>query len=114
MTEEPNFNDVFFNDGSFFDITQSGMTKASTRVLFNIMSEVQVEINKVRINYPSLPHVDFQFINDMEFNAFASKLEVNNQDQYLIGFNMGAFLLLKEMFLKMLSSRDILTDIGNV
>lgn len=59
--------------------------------------------------YVNIPDIEFVFINNNEFNAFASV--VNNK--YYIGINYGVLLILDDIFLKYFSNSGILDHIGD-
>jgi tetrahydromethanopterin S-methyltransferase subunit B len=59
--------------------------------------------------YPELPDVYFNFINNPSLNATAGKYN----GAYYIGLNIGTFILLSDMFTKMLSNQNILPSLGN-
>lgn len=73
-----------------------------------IINELQKECNAISPN--PMPYVHFDFIDDSTINACAFK----HKGREYIGMNIGAFWLLRDIFNRMLSSKDIFPEIGNL
>src|SRR5688572_15364361 len=59
---------------------------------------------------PRLPKIHFDIIFNMRLNACATKLD----NQYFVGINLGTYLILEDMFDKLMASKNVLPDIGDI
>src|SRR5689334_9189143 len=78
--------------------------------LANLEQTIVRRIRRIQIaNYDNgfLP-IEFGFVDDGSFNAFATKYE----DTDIIGMNVGLLLILNNLFFAMLSHPEILPAIG--
>lgn len=63
-----------------------------------------------KTKYINTPHVNFQIASNTEFNALALKYDNN----YYIGINSGTIVILQQLFFRMLSSPNILSEFGDI
>lgn len=66
-------------------------------------------IDTMKPRYPKTPHIYIDFIDNLSFNACVAKFK----DKYFIGINFGAYVLIKDLFYKILSSKYTFKNIGN-
>jgi hypothetical protein len=67
------------------------------------------DIEEIREGRPDLPEVYFDFINNSSLNACAAKMD----GKYFIGIHIGTFFLLSDLFLRMLSNKNVLSEFGD-
>ena len=110
MTEEQkNFDLVFKDLGGIFDIEQ--VPHGNLRLtLQELKNETQSFITGLRLAYPKLPHINFDLLNNPTLNACADMVGNN----YYIGLNIGSYLLVYDMFSKMLANKTALPEIGDI
>ncbi len=99
------FNNHFRSEGGLFipPVKQLGeMIKHTIKGYYSRMHEY-------RDIHPRFPSVNINYIDNTLLNAVASK----KNDKYYIGIYAGTFILLNELFLRMMSSPNILTEIGD-
>jgi len=66
-------------------------------------------IDTLRASSPNLPKPYIDFINNTSLNACATKIS----NQYIIGINFGTVLLHHDIFYRMLSHKEVFTEIGD-
>jgi hypothetical protein len=67
-------------------------------------------IEKMRRKNPELPDVYIDIIDNTTLNACATK----SGQKYFIGIHAGTIFLIHDIFFRMMSSRNIFTDIGDI
>jgi hypothetical protein len=106
MTLEEEFDLLFKSYGGSFNPKKTNHPE----ILENTINGCRNILNNHKQNNSKLPEAYFGFINNPVLNAIASKKDNN----YFIGINIGTYFLLLDIFNRMLSSKEILTEFGNV
>jgi hypothetical protein len=65
-------------------------------------------IASARRNHPRLPPIHFDYVNSPFLNAYAFKRDCH----YFIGFTLGAFVILRLLFMRMLADPNAMLSIG--
>jgi hypothetical protein len=100
------FHKHFLSRGGYFDYSQTGLADMYECTLNEFYSKME----GYRSVIPKFPSANINFINNNLLNAVASK----GSEEYFIGIYAGTFILLNELFLRMMSSPNILPTIGDV
>ena len=100
------FHRHFLSKGGYFDYTQTGLGEMYEFTL----KEFRFKMEEYRSVYPEFPFANVNYINNNLLNAVASK----ESDKYYIGIYAGTFILLNELFLRIMSSPNILPEIGDI
>ncbi|HTC00736.1 MAG TPA: hypothetical protein VK705_08640, partial [Ferruginibacter sp.] len=87
---------------------QTGLTEMYEFTL----GEFGTKMTGYRKSYSKFPIANVNYINNSVLNAVASKEK--DTEKYYIGIYAGTFILLNELFLRMMSSPNILPHIGDV
>lgn len=108
--EQSKFHSIFSKRGGIFhpfvcDSICPGFSKLFEYSKMEFYGRLEI----MRAVNPKLPAVYLDFINSSELNAVATKVE----SKYYIGVNMGAVLLLHDLFNRMLTSPLNFPHIGN-
>jgi len=109
LTEDQLFDGVFASEGGAFSLKENPIQilKEKVQVLKGHFDDLYDYLKK---SHERLPKIHFDFIDTMQLNAYATK----SGDQHLIGLNLGTYLILEDMFDKMMASSNVLPDIGNI
>jgi hypothetical protein len=108
--EEDLFNTVFKKEGGIFNIHREGTLEKNKKTLQELKDDVKNFISFLRIRYPSLPSINFNFIDNRSLNACADIVD----DRYYVGVNFGVYLLITDMFSKMLATKSVFPHVGNI
>jgi hypothetical protein len=110
MTEdEALFNAIFENIGGIFDIHEAEK-HVKHKPLQIIKDATQAFLENLRATHPKIPSINFNFIFNGTLNAAADFVE----GKYYVGLNIGAYLLINDMFSKMMSTKEIFPLVGNI
>jgi len=105
MTQEESiFNDFTVNHGGLF--TTQDIMVTHLRHYFSR----SIEWNKEKCIVKRPPHIIFNFIDNVQFGAFA---DLKNKDYAIIGLYIGTKYLLTDIFNRMLSYNNLFLDIGD-
>jgi hypothetical protein len=110
-SEQSKFNNIFANRGGIFDpsICDLAICPGFSKLFEYSKMEFYSRLETMRMVNPKLPEVYLDYINNSELNAVATKVE----GKYYIGVNMGAVLLLHDLFNRLLTSPLNFPHIGD-
>jgi hypothetical protein len=106
MTDRGQFDKCFKSKGGHFDYN----TLIQPEIFEFLLNGCRNDLNSIRTGRPNLPEVYFDFINNSSLNACAAKME----GRYFIGINIGTFFIISDLFFRMLATKNILTQYGDV
>jgi len=110
-SEQSKFHNIFSERGGVFDpsICDPAICPGFSKLFEYSKIEFYCRLEIMRMVNPKLPEVYLDFINNSQLNAVATKVE----DKYYIGVNMGAVLLLHDLFNRVLTSPLNFPHIGD-
>jgi hypothetical protein len=110
-SEQSEFHNIFSKRGGIFDpsICDRFICPEFSKLFEYSKMEFYARLETMRIVNPKLPEVYLDFINNSGLNAVATKVE----GKYYIGVNMGAVLLLHDLFNRLLTSPLNFPHIGD-
>lgn len=101
------FNKHFAQYGGHFDYRML----VKPEILGGRLELLRDEINRIRKNTRhNLPEVYIDYINNVSLNALVSKTD----EGYFIGINIGTYFILESLFFRILASKNILIEFGDV
>src|SRR6185503_20752377 len=105
--DSKDFHDHFLSLGGYFDSSQTGFKEMYEFTLSEYLAKMQA----YQKTSPKFPLVNVNYINNNNLNAVASKDKKTGK--YYTGIYAGTFILLNELFLRMMASPNILKHVGN-
>ena len=106
MTDIQQFNECFKLKGGHFNCQSTVIPE----VLESLLNSCRNDLISIQKDRPELPEVYLDFIDNTSLNACVSKMN----GRYFIGLNIGTYILLSDLFFRMLSSKNILTEYGDI
>ncbi|MFA6151717.1 MAG: hypothetical protein WC716_10390 [Chitinophagaceae bacterium] len=106
MKEKDLFDKCFKQKGGHFDYT----TLVQPKIFEFLLNGCRNDIKSIRTDNPNLPEVYFDFIKNTSLNACASKMD----GKYFIGINIGTYFLISDLFFRMLATKTILPEYGDI
>lgn len=106
LSEE--FDYIFLNKGGLLK-EHSSLINNGSNFLEAVLELGNRSINWLRNGNSKLPEPYINFINNSSLNAVVTKYN----DKYFIGLNSGTVVLINQLFLRMLSNPNVLTQWGN-
>jgi|GEM_PF-6123403 len=102
--EEVFFNQTFERYGGIYPLNSE--TNFSN---FFDLTLVKNLIHFTRVKYPKTPKIIPGFISNSDLNAYS----VKKVDDYYLGINIGTYTIIYDLFTSLLSSRNVLSEIGD-
>src|SRR4051812_44553146 len=99
------FNELFHDKGGKFYYPE-----CNPDPLLEYRFKFYKHIGIIRKKYPSIPFIYFDYIPNDNIGAVVSK----KNDIYFIGLYTGCYFSLMDLYFKLLSSKEVLPEIGDV
>lgn len=106
MTEEQRlFHQAFQFTGGLFHVNDKDFS-----IVNDIRKSYEGLLHYLTHSHSKFPKIHFDIINNLSLNACATK----SGDYAFVGINIGAYLIMEDMFDKMMASHNVLPNIGDV